>query len=161
MTRQTQPQGGNPGLIFYVLWGAMVGSGFLYALIAYILRAQMTAEQIAKRATESAAMVSLLTMTFAAASVAVGVLALFALPVLMKSAHPFMVFILRLALCESICVYGFILSMMGASLQVSYSFMGAGIFCLVILMPTRELIEAAQKANEEARNRRRDSESAD
>ncbi len=147
MERDHSPQSGNPGLLFYVLWGALVSSGFVYGVIVYVLHTQMTAAQIAQRAAENAAILNTLTLAFTAVSVTTGALALFALPNLMKSVHPFVVFIVRLALCESICIYGLVLSVLGASPQVTYSFIGAGAFCLVVLMPTRELIESAVKAN--------------
>lgn len=131
-----------------ILWVSLIISGFIYGAVCYLQRDGMKPEALAQLMAENAASLKTLTPIFGVLAGAVAALSLFVLPLLMKALPPFVLFIVRMSLGEVICILGFILAQMGAPLQTVYSFMGGGIFCMVVLMPTRELGEALLKESE-------------
>jgi magnesium-transporting ATPase (P-type) len=148
----------NKGMLtLWVIWGAMLGSLFIYIVVCYVLGEGFVSAE------ESNLPIGLLRKILAVIGVVVALVAYFMRRSILSGKNripqpkpvertaewntiPFVAkyvaaVIVSLAMSESIGIYGFVLFLLGDSFQTLYTFMVVSALAMVFYRPKREELE--------------------
>lgn len=120
--------------IVWIVWFALVNSLFVYLIVGYFVRQS-------NQAMVNNDILPVLTPILAAISFVISVLIFLLSPKLAKKRNFFTYCIFRWAFAESICIYGLVLFILGATWYIFGSFFILSLFLFMILMPTQATLD--------------------